>query len=43
MKMADAKKRARTDALEKVKALGKELGFTVGMLNGALTDGRKKK
>jgi hypothetical protein len=37
--MAEAKKNERTIALKKVK----ELGFTAGMLKGALAEGRGKK
>jgi uncharacterized membrane protein (DUF106 family) len=40
--MAEAKKSERTVALKKVKELCKEFSFTVGMLKGALTEGRKK-
>lgn len=41
--MVEAKKRERTDALKEVKRLCKELGFTAGILKGALAEGRKKK
>jgi len=40
--MAEAKKNERTNALKEVKRLCKELGFTAGMLKGALVAGRKK-
>ena len=41
--MVQAKKRERAEALKKIKELCKESGFTVGMLKGALAEGRKKK
>ena len=37
--MVEAKKNERTDALKKVKDLCKEIGFTSGMLKGALVEG----
>ena len=37
--MADAKKRERTAALNKVKELCKEFSLTVGMRKGALAEG----
>ena len=40
--MVEAKKRERTGALKEVKRLYKELGFTAGMLKGALAKGREK-
>ena len=40
--MVEAKKNEGTVALEKVKELCKEFGFTAGMLKGALAEGRKK-
>ena len=43
MKMAEAKKRERAEVLKKVKELCREFGFTVGMLKGALVEGRKLK
>ena len=36
MKMAEAKKCERAEALKKVKELSREFGFTAGMLKGAL-------
>ncbi len=41
--MVQAKNRERAELLKKVKELCKEFGFTVGMLKGALAEGRKKK
>jgi len=41
--MAEAKKNERTAVLKKVKELGKEFGFTAGMLKGSLAEGRKTK
>ena len=38
--MAKAKKNERAEALKTVKRLCKELGFTAGMLKGALAKGR---
>ena len=43
MKMAEAKKRERAEALKKVKELCREFGITAGMLKGALAGGRKLK
>jgi uncharacterized membrane protein (DUF106 family) len=40
--MVEAKKNERTDALEKVKELCREFGFTAGMLKGVLAEGRKE-
>jgi len=40
--MAEAKKNERTIELKNVKELCKEFGFTVGMLKGALAEGRRK-
>jgi hypothetical protein len=40
--MAETKKNERTNALKEVKRLCKEFGFTAGMLNGSLAEGRKK-
>ena len=40
--MVEAKKNEGTVALEKVKELCKEFGFTARMLKGALAEGRKK-
>jgi len=40
--MAEAKKNERADALKEVKRLCKKFGITVGMLKGALAEGRKK-
>ena len=40
--MAEAKKNERTIELKNVKELCKELGSTVGMLKGALAEGRRK-
>ena len=37
--MVEAKKIERTDSLKKVKDLCKEIGFTSGMLKGALVEG----
>jgi hypothetical protein len=41
--MVEAKKNERASALKEVKRFYKEFGFTVGMLKGRLTEGRKKK
>ena len=41
--MGKTKKNERAEALETVKRLCKEFGFTAGMFKGALTEGRKKK
>ena len=41
--MAEAKKNERTNALKEVKRLCKEFGFTAGMLEGSLAEGRKPK
>ena len=41
--MVQTKKRERAEALKKIKELCKEFGFTIGMLKGALAEGRKKK
>ena len=40
--MAEAKKNERANALKEVKRLCKEFGFTAGMLNGVLAQGRSK-
>ena len=40
--MVEAKKNERANALQEVKRLCKEFGFTAGMLKGALAEGRKK-
>ena len=40
--MIEAKKNERANALREVKDTCKEFGFTVGMLKGALAEGRKK-
>ena len=40
--MVEAKKNERTNALKEVKRLCKEFGFTAGMLNDSLAEGRKK-
>ena len=40
--MVEAKKNERAVALKTVKRLCKEIGFIVGMLKGALAEGRKK-
>ena len=42
LKMVEAKKNERANALKEVKRLCKEFGFTAGMLKGALAVGRKK-
>ena len=42
-KMIEGKKNERVNALKEVKRLCKEFGFTAGMLNGVLAEGRKKK
>lgn len=42
LKIVEAKKNERTDALKEVKRLCREFGFTAGMLMGALAKGRKK-
>ena len=42
LKMVEAKKNERANALKEVKRLCKEFGFTAGMLKGALAEGRKK-
>ena len=41
--MAEAKTSERKDALKEVKLLCKEFGFTAGMLEGSLAEGRKPK
>ena len=41
--MVEAKKKERANALKEVKRFCKELGFTAGMLKGALAEGRKVK
>ena len=41
--MVEDKKNERSNALKEVKHLCKEFGFTVGMLKGALAEGRKCK
>ena len=38
----EAKKNECANALNEVKCLCKELGFTAGMLKGSLAEGRKK-
>jgi hypothetical protein len=43
MKMIEAKKKERANALKEVKRLCKEFGFTAGFLKGSLTEGEKKK
>ena len=43
LKIVEAKKNERTDALKEVKRLCREFGFTAGMLKGALAEGRSKK
>ena len=40
--MVEAKKGERTNALKEVKRLCKEFGFTAGMFEGLLAEGRKK-
>jgi len=40
--MAEATKNERTDALQKVKGLCKEVGVIAEMLKGSLVEGRKK-
>ena len=40
--MFEAKKNKRANALKEVKRLCKQFGSTAGMLNGSLTEGRKK-
>lgn len=40
--MAEAMKRERAQALEKVKELGKAFGFTARMITGTLAEGWKK-
>ena len=40
--MAEAMKKEPTNALKEVKRLCKEFRFTAGMINGSLTEGRKK-
>ncbi len=40
--MVEAKKNERANALKEVKHICKEFGFTAGMLQGSLTEGRKK-
>jgi hypothetical protein len=41
--MLEAKKKERASALEEVKRLCKECGFTAGMLQGSLTAGVARK
>ena len=41
--MVEAKKNERANALKEVQRLCKELGFTAGMLKGALAKGRGEK
>jgi len=41
--MVEARKNERTNALKEVKRLCKEFGFTAGMLESSLADGRQKK
>ena len=41
--VVEAKKNERADALQEVKRLCKEFGFTTGMLKGALAKGRGEK
>jgi hypothetical protein len=43
MRIVEAKKNERANALKEVKRLCKEFGFTAGMLKGALAEGRKVK
>ena len=40
--MITFKKKKNTDVFKEVKRLNKGFGFAVGMLKGALTEGRKK-
>ena len=40
--MVESKKNELAEALNTVKRLCKEFGFTAGMLKGALAEGRKK-
>ena len=42
LKMVEAKKNERANALKEVKSLCKEFGFTAGMLKGVLAEGLKK-
>ena len=41
--MVEAKNNERTNALEEVKRLCKQFGFTAGMLKSSSAEGRKKK
>ena len=41
--IVEAKKRERSEELKNVKELFKEFSFTLGMLESALTQGRKNK
>ena len=41
LKIIEAKKNVRTNALKEAKRLCKEFGFTAGMLKGSLAEGRK--
>ena len=41
--MVEAKKNERANVLKEVERLYKELGFTAGMLEGVLAEGRRKK
>jgi hypothetical protein len=43
LKMVEAKKNERANALNEVKRICKEFGFAAGMLKGALAEGRKSK
>jgi hypothetical protein len=42
LKMAEAKKKERANALKEAKCLCKEFGFTSGILKNALAEGRNK-
>ena len=42
LKMVEAKKNERANALNEVKRICKEFGFTAGMLKGSLAEDRKK-
>ena len=39
--MVEAKKNERANALQEVKRLCKEFGFTAGILKGSIAEGRK--
>ena len=41
--MVEVKKNERVNALKEVKRLFKEIGFTTGMIKGALVKGRDEK